>query len=153
MSNNEPTEFQVGRIVASEKIINEECVWRQQGQYWKAELFVENRLDLDLVVTLTVNIHIQSKFSFSLILNGKDRIVGLDVYGGHKNKCTDKNEWNWETHKHFWNDQCKYRWAYTPKDIDVTSISAAFKSFCNECFIQFEREIDIPSKLRKSLFN
>lgn len=138
------TEQQADVIVSAQKSINTNVEWtyRPTEGYAKCQLIVANSLGINLKVYGNVNIEEPTIFSFSLILNNAYRIRGLDVSGSHKNKHTDSNEWRGETHKHKWSDRCREAYAYTPTEtIQPQDPAQAFKTFCNECKIEFAGEV------------
>lgn len=144
------TEQQADRIVTAQKSINTNVEWAyhlNEG-YAKCQLTVANALGMNLKVYGNVNIEEPTIFSFSLILNNAYRIRGLDVSGSHKNKHTDSSEWRGATHKHRWSDRCREAFAYTAKEaIPSDDIAQAFKTFCNECNIDFVGEVrSIPPR-------
>jgi hypothetical protein len=103
---------------------------------------------VNLKVVITINRFSYEKYSCTLILNNSFRIRGLDVKSSHTNKCKDKNNWKAETHKHKWVEKCRDGWAYTPTDIDESSIPSAINSFFKECNINHNGRIDrLPPQL------
>jgi hypothetical protein len=140
------TEQEAERIVAASKSINTNVEWtyRPSEGYAKCQLAVRNVLGVNLKVYGNVNMEEPTIFSFSLIVNNAYRIRGLDVNGSHRNRHTDDNEWRGMTHKHRWSDRCREAFAYTPPEaIYPNDIGQAFRTFCDECSIKFEGEVEI----------
>lgn len=133
-------EVEVTRIMQASKSIIQDIYWEKNPNesWFKSEVEVKNKLRLNLKMHLNVNSKYYDLYSFTLILNNAFRIAGIDLNGSHKNKHTDSNGWKGETHKHKWTDRCRDGWAYTPDDIEETSMETAFISFCKECAIDFK---------------
>lgn len=140
----------VDGIISASKSIQGDVMWayRPIEGYTKCQIAVNNELGLNLKIYGNLNMEETSIFSFSLILNNAYRIRGLDVNGSHGNKHTDRNEWRSKTHKHKWSDHCREAFAYTPEDIfNPKDIEQAFKTFCQECNIDFKGVVKtIPPK-------
>lgn len=144
------TEQEVERIIGANKRIHGDMEWqyRENEGYAKCQLSVANTLGVNLKMVANVNMEESSIYSFSLILSNAYRIRGLDVSGSHRNKHTNNSEWRGTTHKHRWSDRCRESFAYTPKEsILPQNIEKAFRTFCQECNIDFEGTVrTLPPK-------
>lgn len=147
MTDNSPTESEVGRIIAADKRIASDVVWRRdvvQDPNWvKFQLVVENDGGWDLIMRGNVQLFSGArppKRSYCLILGqgGRtDRIYALDVNGIHTNKVINNEKWQYETHKQRWLDGYGMRFAYTPEENIPETPAEAFLEFCKECNIVF----------------
>lgn len=124
MIRNPIIDAQIASIMQAPKVISSDIIWEKNPyENWlKSEVEVENNLILNLKLYLNVNSNNYNLYSFSLILNNIFCISRFDANGSHKNKHTDNNNWKGATHKHKWTAQCRDRWAFTPTDIDESSI-------------------------------
>jgi hypothetical protein len=69
-------------------------------------------------------------------------ISRFDAGGSHQNRHTNNERWLDQGHKHRWTDLCRDSFAYTPSDIDTSSIASAFRSFCKEIGVEFEGKVE-----------
>ena len=150
-----PTEAEVDLILAAEKRISVDVVWRrddvQDSNWAKFQLVVENDEGWDLVMYGNVQLKPDGhppKRSFSLVLNqGRwaGRIYALDVNGLHTNKVINNFRWQYQTHKQKWLDGFGMRFGYTPVENIPESPNSAFLEFCEECNIVFTGQVsDLP---------
>jgi len=135
------TEEEAKRIISACKEVRGDVRWHYDANegFAKAHILVENSLGVSLKICCNANLEIAGMYSFSLILNNRYRIMGLDVEGSHGNKHTDDKQWRKETHKHRWTDRCREAFAFTP-DVPMTRFSdvdQAFREFCEECNVAF----------------
>ena len=151
MATRLPTEAEVDRIIAAEKRISADVVWRRdnvQDPNWaKFQLVVENDEGWDLVMHGNVQLNSAGrppKRSYCLVLDQggrSDRIYALDVNGIHTNKVINDNRWLYQTHKQKWLDGYGMSFAYTPEENIPETPNEAFLEFCEECNIVFTGQV------------
>ena len=80
-------EAECQRILATSKEIREDVRWsRKANEAWiEARARVAGEFQGSLEMVATVNVAIPSRYGFSLIMRGGQRISGLDVNGSHRN--------------------------------------------------------------------
>lgn len=134
------TEQQVGRILAAPKTVIEDVHWEPKGHvHWVGcELAVENQVRITLHLHLNANLQDRTKYSFALIASRGHRIAGFDSGSSHVNRHSNNERWLGQAHKHRWTEVCRDSFAYTPADVDNTSVESAFVSFCKETGIEFQ---------------
>jgi hypothetical protein len=138
------TNDQVARIIQASKALREDVRGTSKGgDRWVAsKLEVENQIKVTLHIHANADLVDRSKYSFSLILSSSYRIASFDAGSSHANRHTDSNKWLGQPHKHRWNELCRDSYAYTPTDIDETSLETAFRSFCKELAVDFQGNIE-----------
>jgi uncharacterized protein DUF6978 len=138
------TDQQITTILAAPKTVNEDLKWRTRpnASWAGCTLAVENDLKMTVQLNANVNLVDRSKYSFALIVSGSYRVAGFDAGGSHVNRHTDNNKWVSASHKHRWTERCRDSFAYTPADIDESSVETAFRSFCNEVGVEFHGSVD-----------
>lgn len=131
------TEAEVAAILVGPLVIDQAIRWSYKSDTWaEASVPVDHpRRGVQLSLTITINLEVPTKFSFSLLINRGIRIIGLDGSGSHANTHTDRNKWVRQTHEHRWTDACHGSWAYSvtyPADLE-----SAFRDFCRRHGITF----------------
>jgi hypothetical protein len=138
------TEDQIARILAAPKIVREDIRWgsKDHPDWVGCELAVENQLKVTLHVHASANLIDRSKYSFTLVMSGNFPIARFDAGGSHQNRHTDNERWVGQAHKHRWTDVCRDSFAYTPSDIDTSTMESAFRSSCEEIGVEFQGVVE-----------
>lgn len=138
------TEEQARRILESPKAASEDVRWVPRGtSCWVGcRLNVENQLKVTLHIHANANLIDRAKYSFSLILSNSYRIASFDAGASHINRHSDSNRWLGQPHKHRWTENCRDSFAYTPTDIDHSTLESAFRSFCREIGVDFTGTVE-----------
>ena len=129
------------------KRIVEDIVWQQPGSYSQArrcQVQVKSTPDWSLALAGWWN-PVSEKLSFSLLLNGSQRILGLCMGSiAHTNPDGQRIS---GTHKHRWNEEHKDGMVYVPDDITALwsqPIEVLFQ-FCAEANILMTGDVPSPS--------
>jgi hypothetical protein len=144
------------RILESEKYTDNECDSKQKGNIhqvrWKVNLANYNgnlNLEVNLNVGKEIRISFIDKFE-SVCLRRLECPIDKNWLYGHRNadSCGNNSIFN-GTHKHTYKNRVKDGCAYTPNDIDETSIESIIRSFASECHITLNGSIPIFSTQKK----
>ncbi|HEY8361980.1 MAG TPA: hypothetical protein VIK77_03735 [Tissierellaceae bacterium] len=140
------TEEEANTIIAMEKVIVDDIIWKRMDEKACFEFNVPVLLDYPgKLVLIGTKSFFREKYSFTLLYNNEFRIRGLDVGKGHRNP-PDKKQVG-KKHKHKWTDLYKDKWAYVPNDItDGAKVTQALFEFFKECNIIYKgKAIEYPS--------
>ncbi len=147
------TDDQIARILSAPKTVRENINWRPRGNVaWVGcEVQVENPLKVTLHIYVNANLLDRRKYGFALILSRNYRIASFESNGSHDNRHTNNEKWRSQPHKHRWTEVCRDSFAYTPKDIDTSSLESAFRSFCMEIGVDFGGTIEPLPATQKAI--